>query len=607
MFKTNIISKLFVLHLILFTSCKQNDTLLLGDQTQANLLIGDELYYDITQAVTDTNALNDYADIIETATLNYKYVYFPKGDYYISRRTVIHEGCKILANDAYIIGDYSDKSGYFRLMLSNNVVIDGLGFRLRKEDSESTYINPIACLAYVGTSVLENVTIRNCKFLGYANCNDKSKITLAKSIWIKGNVKNMVIDNNYCDYMGFGVHFTIDDNNKTPGYDNCRIINNTFTNIRADGIELNTPHTDYKNLQGMVISNNYISQAFDKHSGWEDQKFVNKTWENIGKNEYGFGIGIARGNDIIITNNHIINSFTQGIHIEDKSQNIVISNNIIDKSSVTTEDAHNKLKRGIALIDCNNIIISENYISNFLDEGISCKGTYDNKEGKYFWVKECIISNNNISNCSKGIYIYSPTPGNIIEGNILKNNVYAGLQINELKESIVKNNISSQNEYGFLVNSSNQCVFESNVYFGNEIFDILLTKKQDVIHGWNNLIELIDLGEVAHGDLYLYMHNSTIKRDSRLKFHEYNFRIDWESNILRSSLGENDYDSNSSFTTDFSNPEYKLRVNENNFLEFNTYVNLDQSFDYFEDYLRVEIGFKRDMSDLSDPIYVVEE
>ena len=100
-------------------------------------------------------------------------------------------------------------------------------------------------------------------------------------------------------------------NTNTIG-NNLRITKSQIHSEDTDAIELNTNGVNIENiLKGTIITDNFLSTG-TKATGTTS----------------GFGIGIAKGQDIIISNNICKESRREGLHIESVSRNIIVSNNL---------------------------------------------------------------------------------------------------------------------------------------------------------------------------------------------------------------------------------------------------------------------------------------
>ena len=175
--------------------------------------------------------------------------------------------------------------------IPNNVSIDNLNI-YNNETTETL----------VPSSTSSNIEIKNVK----ADVNNMF-LHIARN-----GVKNIVLK----DSVIIGGNFPILVNESSKGGENLNIINNNITSKTGDGIEINTPNQGVDTFRGVKIIGNTIESV------------VNGDVTHTS----GFGVGIAQGQDIIVSNNIIKDSRNEALHVEDCTENLIVTNNVFNTS-----------------------------------------------------------------------------------------------------------------------------------------------------------------------------------------------------------------------------------------------------------------------------------
>jgi hypothetical protein len=118
-------------------------------------------------------------------------------------------------------------------------------------------------------------------------------------------IKNVKIEDCNINATGYGVLVNLN----TDNGENIHILNNEISS-NDDGVEINTTSTSEDKFKNVFVIGNKISIPGGSGDG------------------SGFGIGVADGKNITITNNIIDNSRLEALHIEGSSKKVIISNNI---------------------------------------------------------------------------------------------------------------------------------------------------------------------------------------------------------------------------------------------------------------------------------------
>lgn len=415
------------------------DTIIQGDstilsslqsivQTRVNTHINSSLhsYYNVKTygalgngTADDTAAIQLAINACETAGGGT--VFFPKGTYIVT--TNIQEtSCLVVDSpnvtllgegvDTIIQGD--SETPY----LARLITITG-------DDVEILGITWDNSLVNTGIGILvvdcDRININHCRFT-----------TPAFSIVINGTVLDLIVVNNY----GYGSGGSFFLGNDIDGCSQWTISNNI---IRYDdtgdwppvAISINAPEHGF---EGGVINSNIII-------GMRNVVSVPPWWDGVTLS-VAFGIALAHCSHMVVDGNYINDVAGEGIHVEDRSHDVVISNNVImdcDWAGIGVQPVAAGVSEGIFV---ENFSITGNIVRGCckipgLDRGNGgIDLSYD-----VFWTKNINISNNVcILNEKPGIYLES-IYGLILVGNICNKNKDAGILAIDVPNSIINTNI----------------------------------------------------------------------------------------------------------------------------------------------------------------------
>lgn len=328
-----------------------------------------------------------------------------------------------------------------------------------------------------------DVTIEGCTFTGYTgyrkkeaiqlDCMNNSRVFAGYAPFDDTSCENVVIKNNLfsgiCRGLGshsatLGIYYTdiliegnvfenLDDVAMIMyNYKNCTITNNTITNC-ASGI-------DFKAMSSLP-NNNFnppvVKSMEEAVDGFEDDAnsvISSNTISVSGDDEYGITSGIrltgyeVKDNGVIpdynfrvagvkIIENRIESNGTT-IALND-AENCSIESNIL----VTKQDGVNyKDKNGLALNECDNIKITDNYISGSARNGASLTDSSGNT-----------LENNTIENVGmNGINIYNGSENNIASSNSVNSAKKHGIAVAANSSAVIKSNsISKAGDTGILI------------------------------------------------------------------------------------------------------------------------------------------------------------
>ena len=328
-----------------------------------------------------------------------------------------------------------------------------------------------------------DVTIEGCTFTGYTgyrkkeaiqlDCMNNSRVFAGYAPFDDTSCENVVIRNNLfsgiCRGLGshsatLGIYYTdiliegnvfenLDDVAMIMyNYKNCTITNNTITNC-ASGIEFKAMSSlPNNNFNPPVVKS--MEEAVDGFEDDANSVISSNTISVSGDDEYGITSGIrltgyeVKDNGVIpdynfrvagvkILENRIESNGTT-IALND-AENCSIESNIL----VTKQDGVNyKDKNGLTLNECDNIKITDNYISGSARNGASVTDSSGNT-----------LENNTIENVGmNGINIYNGSENNIASSNSVNSAKKHGIAVAANSSAVIKSNsISKAGDTGILI------------------------------------------------------------------------------------------------------------------------------------------------------------
>ena len=143
---------------------------------------------------------------------------------------------------------------------------------------------------------------------------DNVKITTLRGTGVHishSNNKNCFVTNCDIDTKGFGI--LVEEN--TDGGSDLHVIGNNISSC-ADAVEINTIHQTADKFKNVVVANNILETK-------ESESGNNPTGS-------GFAFGVATGKNISVTGNVIKASRREAIHIEDGTEDIVVTDNVLN-------------------------------------------------------------------------------------------------------------------------------------------------------------------------------------------------------------------------------------------------------------------------------------
>jgi len=305
-------------------------------------------------------------------------VVFPSGTYRVNAvDTVSNIDLKAVGHVTMKL--YSTATVIFN-SVGDNVTISGFGF-----DLDDT-VNSIG----VNDAGGENVTIRGNKFWQHV---------IALNLNSSGNSIKFI--DNAVTGGAYGVLV-----NTFASGSNLVISNNIFDGqnltTNRDAVEINLPTSGSGVFPYISISDNII-RNYDSGSAAS-----------------GFGVGIANGQHISVSNNVIDNCGHQGIHVEDNSRFISVIGNVVSNTGNGTNTPVNEAI-GISILEAYHSRFENNIVYNSEDSGIRSSASIVGRHNS-------ISNNHSFENGKHGIEISS---GRflVVSGNQCKNNAASGIEM----------------------------------------------------------------------------------------------------------------------------------------------------------------------------------
>ncbi len=338
------------------------------------------------------------------------------------------------------------------LWISNSANIRIEGFTMTNSDKEVILIEADTAFSYIG----------HCNIAG-SEKREGIFVENADSISNLAFISNKIYNNDQ-----HGIYYR--------GADNSSIIGNIIENNTGDGIYQKSINTDGLLILSNKIINNRYGIRFDNG----DDSTIDNNYIALNSQE---GIYVENGSDtLVITNNVICSNSSHGILFDDDQNdssrirmNRIFANqsngiqiiygddNIIDNNNII----FNNIAGGISLIAVSNTIISNNNIYNNNDYGILILSILNND------AVNNIVSHNEIFNNKEGIYLSSMGNSKVnttyIVGNNVTNNTGTGILLNNVNgnndRTTVTNNYIADNDFGgIIIFGSRKNIFNNIVY-----------------------------------------------------------------------------------------------------------------------------------------------
>ncbi len=277
-------------------------------------------------------------------------------------------------------------------------------------------------------------------------------------------------ESEWAPYFGAGVRIDSSDNNVI--YDNIIVNNfgglyliNSSNNSIHDNSIINNPsrgikieHSSYNSIIGnKVINDGGLSADYSHHNLIKNNEF-----------RYGFGgVDFDDSGDTIIDNNFITGIVWPAIELVNSPQAKITNNTIIDNGDY-----------GISLASSSYITINDNIIKNNDRTGVVLRGRgnivsgniiehngYGYYEAGIFLsgAKDSIVTDNQISNNSNGIYISNDAFNNTITKNTISHNHISGIATYYSENNTLYLN-------NFIDNEKNTDCAKSKIQWDNGVF-----------------------------------------------------------------------------------------------------------------------------------------
>ena len=341
------------------------------------------------------------------------------------------------------------------------------------------------------------------------------------------NVENVKIMNNDVE----GGNYPILVNSNSQGGSNLTICNNNIKSNGGDCIEINTPNQGVDTFKCVKIIGNTL----------ESTPNGDTTHNN------GFGIGIAQGQDIVVTGNIVTNSRNEALHVEDCTQNLAVVGNVFNSSY---DGAWLQMGDKTKNIPEYTPVVNGLYAKTYLVNSNHFKKSNRDKTGKGIyliydkWGGSFIfnVANNRIEGFEYGIYA-NGSPYTIMDNTVVESCII-GLKANNgkyLGRLIMKN-------CDKLVELNGSCVIDELVSYSNisptnliinnitqnglfsTINKLSYNQTHNVVTDSNNKtqIKLLPLSKVLDGNLFVKINYKYAETK------EFLFKVNYVNNELKS-------------------------------------------------------------------------
>ena len=341
------------------------------------------------------------------------------------------------------------------------------------------------------------------------------------------NVENVKIMNNDVE----GGNYPILVNSNSQGGSNLTICNNNIKSNGGDCIEINTPNQGVDTFKCVKIIGNTL----------ESTPNGDTTHNN------GFGIGIAQGQDIVVTGNIVTNSRNEALHVEDCTQNLAVVGNVFNSSYdgawLQMGDKTKNIPEYTPVVNglyAKTYLVNSNHFkkSNRDKTGMGIYLIYDKWGGSFIFN----VANNRIEGFEYGIYA-NGSPYTIMDNTVVESCII-GLKANNgkyLGRLIMKN-------CDKLVELNGSCVIDELVSYSNisptnliinnitqnglfsTINKLSYNQTHNVVTDSNNKtqIKLLPLSKVLDGNLFVKINYKYAETK------EFLFKVNYVNNELKS-------------------------------------------------------------------------
>lgn len=333
---------------------------------------------------------------------NIKHIHFLTGTYPAITGTVTFDGDTVMTGTTSSILQFSTAQAKILFSNANNIRIEGL----RVDESLRQITGNVNTFPFYLTDV-KNVTIKDNIF---TNLNAYGVFIVANTLTENVTFENNILEGNgQNDLIGAGPNGAPFGASQSIHVRNFKIVNNTFKQTISAGRNYDVAFT-FVRADTITYSNNtmYGKSIVGGGEQFPNERLIvtnNHFFPAIGSNVGGVGVFVVSSqanlpaSDFIISNNVIK---TGGLYIQgdgtDKTEKIVISNNIISGLNTTSDIEYN---RGINVSNHNNIVFSNNVVTN----SYSAFSLFDAKKG--------VITNNTVENVTNVFNFLSSTCNNL--------------------------------------------------------------------------------------------------------------------------------------------------------------------------------------------------
>lgn len=383
-------------------------------------------------------------------------------------------------NENLIVDSVEIRNGFIEILSNSKIILKGNNPILRNikikmhNDSVGGLNNGVIELITSSNAVIDNVYANVGVKWSFLFCKTRAYNTQIRNLKLEGNLRYGILFNDACSEQGesFRILDGVDYSDGTIGagliidnYEYINTVSDDNTIYDGDGIEINCPDYGFDNI---MINNVKISRA----------RHVNGA--------SGMALGFAKCRNIIIDNVKIENCGFDGLHFENKCQDVYVNNFRVDECV-----------RGISIGSCKNVVLTNGNVNN-CTVWLSMSNLHDNN-------KEINFENITFK-----------------DNKILNENFYSkisGFEINDMKNSTFRNVKCINNGkigYGFLNLGLSKYLTSSNTNINGYIDVQSCTFENFTIEAGNHTLtspkKIIELGENSKSNIFnnikIYGYNS---------------------------------------------------------------------------------------------------
>jgi len=329
-----------------------------------------------------------------------------------------------------------------------------------------------------GTGTVIKITVNNVNVSGFTVQNSGTDV-LNSGVCVErssgNNISHNIMIHNYV-----GIHLDYSDNNILTGNTASSstewygiALDNSGNNVLADNIALNNhggillSGSSNNNLTGNVASNNCYGISLLSSSN-------NTLANNTANSNYFSGISLSASDSCKLRNNNISNLEVWGVNLSHYIHDVDVSNKVTGKPVyywINQQDRQIPLDTGCAVVvNSTNITVQNLNTTGGVTFAFTTNSVLINSNLGRIGLclsSVCQVSGNKVNNGS-GFYLYSSDHNNISR-NIITNNYYYGILLDNSGNNTFAGNIASNNRYNFGVRGSVFSDFDNHIDTSNTV------------------------------------------------------------------------------------------------------------------------------------------